>query len=359
MEAVDWEQKYNDLKAIYDKEHEALKALNAAKDVTIPLEMLIGNMDHLECERKTFELKGLTVACVRYSNPLLPSSAGNPPTIAIHGGPGCPHGYILPLKLLAHKGFPVIFYDQAGCGDSTFVKDPATDAPWLLTIDYYTLELQALIAAYALKEYYVFGSSWGTCIAQEFALTQPPGLLGLILDGPLSDSDLYIRSQRTHVLSSVPTLTRGLLLDLDEKKQYESPIYQKIDRTLSTWFTSRQTPRPDCYAECISKANFTIYTAMQGPSEFSCGGVLAGWSVRSRAGEIRVPTLVQRGEFDTMSEVCAQALVDDIPTAMPLVTIPRAAHCKLIDEPELCVASIVRFLSIVESARNQAKRQLQ
>ena len=39
------------------------------------------------------------------------------------------------------------------------------------------------------------------------------------------------------------------------------------------------------------------------------------------------------GEFDTMSEECHQLVVDSIPAAWPLVTIPRAAHCKLIDEP--------------------------
>jgi pimeloyl-ACP methyl ester carboxylesterase len=30
---------------------------------------------------------------------------------------------MLPLKLLARKGYPVIFYDQAGCGSSFIPKD--------------------------------------------------------------------------------------------------------------------------------------------------------------------------------------------------------------------------------------------
>jgi len=40
--------------------------------------------------------------------------------------------------------------------------------------------------------------------------------------------------------------------------------------------------------------------------------------------------------------------VDSIPMAWPLVTIPRAAHCKLLDEPQLCVEAIARFLLTVE-----------
>ncbi len=51
-----------------------------------------------------------------------------------------------------------------------------------------------------------------------------------------------------------------------------------------------------------------------------------------------------RGEFDTMTEECSQLVVENIPKAVPLVTIPRAAHCKLIDEPEACSIVIKDFL---------------
>lgn len=304
------------LQALYEKEHKELEELKSFNQLSITLDQLIGNMDHLTCLKESLEIRGLKVAYWRYDNPRLVTK---PPVIAIHGGPACPHGYILPLKLLAHLGYPVIFYDQAGCGDSSFVEDPEKDAPWLLTVDYYVEELAALISHLKLDEYYVFGSSWGSCVAQEFAVTLPNGLLGLILDGPLSDSEIYINSQRRDVLKDVPTFTRDLLFKLDAEKKYDDPVYHKIDRTLSTHFTSRLIPRPDCYFECISKANMKIYTAMQGPSEFSSGGVLEKWSIRSRSHLINVPTLVQRGQYDTMSEECCQVIVDDIKTAFPLV----------------------------------------
>jgi pimeloyl-ACP methyl ester carboxylesterase len=65
----------------------------------------------------------------------------------------------------------------------------------------------------------------------------------------------------------------------------------------------------------------------------------------------QVPTLVMAGEFDTMSEECHQLCVDSIPTAWPLVTIPRAAHCKLLDEPQLCCAAMYKFVFTCESTR--------
>lgn len=86
------------------------------------------------------------------------------------------HNYILPLKLLANS-YPVIFYDQSGCGES-YIADPRVNAPHLFTLDYYLEELHTLIQHYKLKEYYVYGSSWGTIVTQEFAVTRPAGLLG-------------------------------------------------------------------------------------------------------------------------------------------------------------------------------------
>src|ERR1700761_9087914 len=104
-----------------------------AEQALVTLEDLIGNMDHLTCVHSHTEIKGIKVAYWQFSNPSKPPQ---PPVIALHGGPAFPHTYLLPLKLLAHYGYPVIFYDQAGCGGS-YVPDPEKDAPWLFTVEYY------------------------------------------------------------------------------------------------------------------------------------------------------------------------------------------------------------------------------
>ena len=58
------------------------------------------------------------------------------------------------------------------------------------------------------------------------------------------------------------------------------------------------------------------------------------------------------GEFDTMSQECHMQVVNSIPTAWPLVTIPRAAHCKLIDEPILCNDAMAKFLFTCDQTRS-------
>ena len=54
----------------------------------------------------------------------------------------------------------MLFYDQAGCGQSSSIKNVESEAPWLLTIEYYIEELRAILAYFNLTEYILYGSSW-------------------------------------------------------------------------------------------------------------------------------------------------------------------------------------------------------
>ena len=158
------------------------------------LDTLVGrSLDHIKCTEGEVEVRGLNIHYWRYESTKATKTL--PPVFGLHGGPAATHNYIRPLLLLADEGHPVIFYDQAGCGASqkgkasSGVKNPKKDAPWLLTIEYYVEELHAMVNHFGLsdKGYYVYGSSWGTVLAQEFAITIPTGLRGLILDGALCD----------------------------------------------------------------------------------------------------------------------------------------------------------------------------
>ena len=356
----------------------ATSGLTATGEVT--LEALVGrSLSHLKKTSGTVEVRGVAVRWWRYENEALTRQQGpRPPVVALHGGPAFTHGYIKPLVLLADAGWPVIFYDQAGCGasraglphSSAPPSSPPSPpplketAPWLFTVEYYVEELAALVQHLGLDGedgggggsdgggYYVYGSSWGSMLAQEFGVTRPRGLLGLVLDGALSDGDVYIRTQWRDRISTMPPFTQRLLRELEDAEAYDSPAYGALNAALTGHFTTRQVPAPECWGECLRGQNEEIYVGMQGASEFTFGGVLKGWSIveRNRAC-LRVPTLVLAGEFDTMSQECQQQVVDSIPTAWPLVTIPRAAHCKLLDEPVLCCDAIARFLFTCDTTR--------
>lgn len=72
------------------------------------------------------------------------------PLIILNGGPGSPHGYCLPHRLLhERRGFPVLFYDQLGTGRSTHLRDKPSDF-W--TIELYLAELDNVIEHFGLKD---------------------------------------------------------------------------------------------------------------------------------------------------------------------------------------------------------------
>lgn len=218
-------------------------------------------------------------------------------------------------------------------------------------MEYYTDELEALIAHYQLSEYYVYGSSWGTMVAQEWAVKQPSGLYGLILDGALCDPKLYIQTQWRDRLGTLPEFSQRLMKEIIEKKDFNHPAMSMFDDTLGKMFSLRTIPRPDIWAQCFEQMDQTIYVKMQGFCEFTIGGLLETWDITSRLHLVQVPTVVLAGQFDTMTEECSKAVVNNIPTAWPLITIPRASHCKLLEEPHICIQEITKFLHTVEMCR--------
>lgn len=274
---------------------------------TISLDMLIGDTADIQCNVQYVAHRDLNIATFTYS-PADQSRVPKGYVIAIHGGPAFCHNYLLPLQLLVRDGYTVIFYDQAGCGKSSFVTDPESEAPWLLSIQYYLDELQEIINFFKLDRYFLYGSSWvwnnklklrmesidadqlswmfvciqGTIVCQEFAVKLPRGLLGLLLDGALSDAELYIRTQWRDRISTLPTLTQKLLKYCIDNGDFSSPMYKELNDTVSKHFTCRAIPSVACYHESFAGMNPVIYTKMQGECEFMIGGVLKNWSITDR-----------------------------------------------------------------------------
>ncbi|MFN8592514.1 MAG: alpha/beta fold hydrolase [Thermomicrobiales bacterium] len=76
------------------------------------------------------------------------------------------------LEPLAEHGWPIVFYDQLGCG-----RSDRPDNPDLWTIDLFLTELAAVRAALGLDRIHLLGHSWGGMLALESALSGAPGLV--------------------------------------------------------------------------------------------------------------------------------------------------------------------------------------
>ena len=88
------------------------------------------------------------------------SSSKKTPLIALHGGPGIPHNYILPISLIhTDHDIPVLMYHQIGCGKSTHFKDKKGDAEFW-TPELFMAELDNVKEKLGIEAFDLLGQSW-------------------------------------------------------------------------------------------------------------------------------------------------------------------------------------------------------
>ena len=105
---------------------------------------------------------------------------GNPqgyPVVFLHGGPGSGCNPTQRRFFDPHF-YRIILLDQRGCGRSTpqgSIEDNGTDR--------LVEDIEALKQHLNIKEWLVFGGSWGSTLALAYALAHPKSVTGLILRG--------------------------------------------------------------------------------------------------------------------------------------------------------------------------------
>ena len=140
------------------------------------------------------------------------------PILVLHGGPGYPHDYLEPLEELAIDR-SVVFYDQLGCGRSERPDDPG-----LWTVERAVLELAAVREALSLPRVHLYGHSWGTMLAVDYALTWPEGLESLILASPCIQIPRWIEDSK-QLRKQLPTEVQQVLDHGEATGEIYSPEY--------------------------------------------------------------------------------------------------------------------------------------
>ena len=85
------------------------------------------------------------------------------PLVVIHGGPGIPSDYLQPMAQYM-KDRCVIFFDQIGCGKSSRPKQIES-----YSIEMTVQDLFVLIQHLKLKDFHIYGHSFGAIVAYEFS----------------------------------------------------------------------------------------------------------------------------------------------------------------------------------------------
>jgi proline iminopeptidase len=264
-----------------------------------------------------------------------------PALLALHGGPGVPHDYLLPLTALSGER-RVILYDQLDVGRSDHPGDPKN---W--TVERFVAEIDPIRAALGLTRFHLLGNSWGGTVAAEYAIGRPEGLTSLTLSGPLlstprwiADNDEYIRALSR---KSQEALARSGGKGAEHDPQVAAAVAEYNRRHLcraETW--------PDFLEAALNGTNVEVYNTMWGPTEFICTGTLQRYDCTSRLSHIQAPSLMICGQYDESAPHSAHGFSKLIPNCQ-LAIIPNASHLAHIEKPDTFLMILRTFLKECEA----------
>jgi proline iminopeptidase len=265
---------------------------------------------------------------------------GKTPLIVIHGGPGFSHHYLLPLVDLADER-PVILYDQLDSGHSDRPNSPVN---W--KVERFISEIDALREALGLDRVFVFGNSWGGTVAAEYAISQPAGLVAVVLSSPLISTERWI-ADNTEYRNQLPDDVKKVLDTHEAAGTIESKEYMDAVMVFYNRHLNRMDPWPAELNRSFEIFSPDLYVTMWGNTEFNATGTLKNYDASDRLSRIKVPVLYTCGEYDESTPKANKHFASLTPNAEVKV-IPDASHTAFLENRKLYMTILREFFARFE-----------
>jgi len=271
--------------------------------------------------------------------------AGKAPLLCLHGGPGMTHDYLETLEEIAGTGRRVIFYDQLGGGNSDHPHNPS-----LWNIELFVEEVREIRSSLGLDQMHLLGQSWGGFLALEYMLTNPSGVISLILANSAASTKRWI-DEANQLRAKLPKKIQQVLKKHEDLGTTNDPAYISATELYYQHHVCRLNPWPISLNRTLEKLaqDSEVYNSMWGPSEFYCTGILRDWNIEHRLGEINLPTLILSGKHDESTPAINQVLHAGIQNS-EWVIFEESAHLPHLEETGKYMQVLTGFLARVESA---------
>ena len=261
------------------------------------------------------------------------------PILVMHGGLGHDHSYFRPwLDPLAH-GATLIYYDHRGNGHSR--------ASGSLDHDTWIADADALRAHLGHERVVVLGHSYGSVLAQEYALRHPERVDGLILCSSTPAFDYQAVMMQNAATRATPeqlaALQGGLSAPLAGDESYRrlwgliAPLYfHHYDAGVG--------------ARVFGEVRFSA-------KAFNAGMFhgLPGFNTLARLGELRMPALILSGRADWITPPAqgGARLAAGIAGARHVI-FEESGHYPFVEEPARFISVVESWLAALPGALNQA-----
>ncbi|NJL85478.1 MAG: prolyl aminopeptidase [Leptolyngbyaceae cyanobacterium SM1_1_3] len=264
---------------------------------------------------------------------------GNPqgkPVVFLHGGPG---GGVHPLyrQFFDPQRWRIVLFDQRGCGQSTPHAALDENTTWHLVAD-----IEVLRSHLGVKQWVVFGGSWGSTLALAYSQTHPDRCTGLILRGIFMLRQKEIRwfyqegasflfpDAWEYYLAPIPPEEQGDLLAAYYQRLTSSDLEVRYSaaRAWSVWEASTSKLLPDAQlVERFEQPDFATAFARIECHYFINRGFFTDDQLLQNVDRIRhIPAVIVQGRYDV---VCPMISAWDLHRAWPeaeLIVVPDAGH---------------------------------
>jgi proline iminopeptidase len=264
--------------------------------------------------------------------------------VLLHGGPGQSSYYLKPLSRLGSDR-KVIFFDQLGCGRSDRIQDIT-----LMTVDNYVEQVSQLVRALNLKQFYLYGHSWGTMLGMDYYLKYPDGIKGLIFASPCLSAKRWMEDADS-LIATLPDPTREVLQKSIKGIDQDPAVFKRAILDFTQQFVLRKQPVPPDVDSSNMQMATNVYEYMWGPGEFVATGTLKNYDRTANLMEVKVPTLFTAGEFDEATPSTVK-YYQRLTSGSRFRMIPSAGHMTMHDNPDADFAVISEFLNEIEGGSN-------
>lgn len=264
--------------------------------------------------------------------------SGSNVLLCLHGGPGAPHDYLLPLGKLGDEKIKVVMYDQLGVGRSEKPNDTS-----LFSIEYGVDEVEGVRKALKLGKVNLLGSSYGGALALQYALKYQHNIKKLIIASGLASVPETV-AEMNHLKTTLPKDVQDTIAKYEAKWAYLHPEYLKAVEVFYRNFFCRRSPWPEEVTRAVNETSIPVYFSMWGPNEFTMIGTWKDWDIREKLPEIKVPTLVTVGKFDEVTPNVAKTIHKGI-RGSKLLVFEKSGHLTMWDEEESYLKAVKDFIT--------------
>jgi proline iminopeptidase len=247
--------------------------------------------------------------------------------IVLHGGPGLDHTTFRPYLDPLGEDFRVLYVDGRGQGRSDRV-DPET-----LSLEVFARDVDLLAEALELEQWALIGHSFGAIIAAYHATELGTAAAYVISGG--GDTSEALMADVEASLEAMGDAGEPIAASWEDEKTVETEEQLRELLRIQMPFHFHGDPPPGYGGETIGTPDVLRHFANAGYGDFD---------YRPKLGDVHKPVLVIVGEHDRTTTPRAARVLHEGMQNSELVIVPDAGHMSFVEQSDLYLDAVRRFL---------------